>query len=72
MRYDFRKIQEAVNVSGKTLRELEDLTGVCYTTIHRALKTGRAHQKTALRLTNAFRISMKEIQVKNGNGRKTA
>lgn len=72
MRYDFRKIQEAIDVSGKTLRQIEELSGLHYSTISRALRTGRAHQSTALKLTNAFCISMKDIQVRNGNGRKSA
>lgn len=64
MRYDFRKIQDAVDESGKTLRELEELTGVDYSTISRALKTGRSHQSTALALTKLFRIPMKDILIK--------
>jgi len=68
MRYDFRKVQEAITVSGKTLRAAEELTGVPYTTIGRALKTGRAHQSTALRLIEGFRsegfdIVMEDILV---------
>lgn len=64
MRYDFRKVQELVDLSGKTLREVEEMSGVYYTTVSRALKTGRASKKTALALTKAFRISMKDIQIK--------
>lgn len=64
MRYDFRKIQEAIQISGKTLRDVEDMTGLDYSTVSRAMKTGRAHQSTAVALTKAFRVSMKAIQVK--------
>jgi hypothetical protein len=75
MRYDFRKVQEAIDHSGKTFREVEALSGVDETTICRVLRTGRAAKSTALRLTNAFRISMKDIQIQatngNGNGKKS-
>jgi len=64
VRYDFSKVQTAIDESGKTLREVEELAGVDYSTVSRVLKTGRAHQSTALALTKAFRISMKDIQVK--------
>ena len=39
------------------------------TTISRAIRSGRAHQSTAVRLANAFRISMKDIQAQP-NGKK--
>ena len=64
MRYDFRKVQEQIDISGKTLREVQDMSGVHYTTISRALKANQASQKTALALTKAFGISMKDIQAK--------
>ncbi len=64
MRYDFRKIQEAIDESGKTLREIEQLTGLDYTTVSKALKTGRSHQSTALALTKVFKGPMKAILVK--------
>ncbi len=71
MRYDFTKVQEHMAIHGLTLRQAQDITGVHASTIHVALRTGRAHQSTALKLTKAFRISMKDIQVRT-NGRKTA
>lgn len=64
MRYDFRKVQEAIDVSGKTFREIEKMTGVDYTTVSRALKTGRARQSTALALTKTFKVRMEDVQVK--------
>ena len=68
MQYDFRKVQEQIALSGKTLREVEEMTGVCYTTISRALRTGRARQSTALKLTKTFRLSMKDIVIKRRGG----
>lgn len=64
MQYDFRKVQEAFTASGKTLRALEAETGVNYTTISRALTTGRARQSTAVALTKYFRIPMKAIVIR--------
>ncbi len=63
MRYDFRKVQKAIAESGKTYKEVEELTGIDYTTVSRAIRTGRAHQSTALALTKAFRVPMRDIQI---------
>ena len=71
MRYDFTKVQEAISLNGKTLAEMEKLTGINNGTISRVLRTGRAHQSTALKLVNVFHLSMKDIQVRS-NGKKTA
>lgn len=70
MQYDFRKVREAIALSGKTYKQVEDLTGIDETTISRVIRSGRAHQSTAVRLANAFRVSMKDIQVQS-NGKKT-
>lgn len=71
MRYDFRKVQEAIALSGKTLKELEELTGIDESTISRAVRSGRAHQSTAVALTRYFRLSMRDIQAQPKR-RKTA
>lgn len=65
MRYDFRKIQEAINEQGLTLEQIGAKAHVHYTTVLKALKTGRAHQSTALALTKALKVSMKDIQVRS-------
>lgn len=64
MKYDFRKVQKAIALSGKTLRQVEEITGINNGTVSRALRSGRAHQSTALKLTKAFRLSMADIQVR--------
>lgn len=68
MEYDFGKVQELIELGGKTLREVEEMTGVCYTTISRALRTGHARPSTALKITKAFRLSMKDIRIKQRKG----
>lgn len=67
MRYDFRKIQDAINELGKTFKEVEAMTGIDETTVARVLRTGRAAKSTALGLTKAFDIPMRDIQVKRND-----
>ena len=62
MKYDFTKVQEAFRESGKTLQQIGAETGVSYVTIHRAMKTHRCHQSTAVALVTRFGLSMKDIQ----------
>jgi len=55
MRYDFTKVREYIRRNGKTLREMQDLTGVPYQTFGRAIATDRAHQSTALLIAAGIR-----------------
>jgi len=64
MTYDFSKIQEAIELRAKTLREVQDESGVHYTTISVALKTNRARPSTAKALTKWAKLSMKDVLVK--------
>lgn len=64
MQYDFRKVQKAIALSGKTLTDVEKLTGINNGTISRILRTGRAHQSTAMKLVKAFKLSMADVQVR--------
>lgn len=63
MKYDFRKVQRAIALEGKTLRDVERLTGVNNGALSRALRSGRAHPSTALKLVNAFRLTMADVLV---------
>jgi hypothetical protein len=64
MRYDFSKIQEAIDLGGKTLRQVQDESGIHYTTISVALKTNRARPSTAKALVKWAGISMRDVVIK--------
>jgi hypothetical protein len=61
MRYDFQKVVRAFHESGKTLQQLDEATGVPYSTIIRVFKTNRAHQSTAAPLLKYFGLEFKDI-----------
>lgn len=61
MQYDFRKVQKAIDLSGKTMLDVERMTGINNGTLSRILRTGRAHQSSALKLVKAFRLTMADV-----------
>lgn len=67
MRYDFTKLQRAIDKEGMTLRDVQDMTGIHYSTMSKAFSSGRAHPRTALRLSKLFNLELHPIRERRGS-----
>lgn len=56
MKYDFSVIREAFRMSGWTLEEWAQRTGLHYTTLSKALDRESAHQKTAKAMAKSLKL----------------
>lgn len=65
MRYDFRKVQEKIELEGLTYSDVADLAKGQFhpTTVEKALKRGTASQRTAKALVQALGLSMRHIRI---------
>lgn len=61
MTYDFSLIRRLIQERGLTFREIQDRTGINYTTISKALDRDTAHPSTAKALARFFRVPLRNL-----------
>jgi IS30 family transposase len=61
MRYDFTKLERAINERGLTIAIVASRAGVHTSTVRRALKRNTAQAGVALALVKALRLRMADI-----------